>query len=192
MHGDALDYGCGWGDICHLLAPRFRSIVGIDVSADRVDFASAEYAPLPFEQCPAEGLRFADASFDAVLSIVVLPFVPDGDRYLGECRRVLRPGGQLLLVVPNPDANIQLLYRLARRTPPRRSRNIESLPGLEAQLAGLGFAVEARDAFYDPPFDRLTNPAEVVIAAMNTVGHLVRHHRRASYVGYRARLEPHA
>lgn len=45
-------------------------------------------------------LSFADAAFDAVLSFDVLEHVPDHRAALRECRRVLRPGGALLLSVP--------------------------------------------------------------------------------------------
>lgn len=190
LGGTALDYGCGWGDISHLLSSQFTSVVGVDVSAARVAFAAEQYPSLSFEQCAGEGLRFDDSSFDTVLSVVVLPFVPDGDRYLAECARVLRPGGGFLFVVPNPHSNLDLVYRLAGKPPKRRARNIDSVAGLEAQLARFGFTIEARGHFFDPPFDRITNPGEVVLATLNVIGHLRRDASRASYLGYRARLAP--
>lgn len=185
MGGDALDYGCGWGDITHRVAPRFDSIIGLDVSPARVGFARAEFGPIEFEVCPTQGLRFPDQSFDSILSVVVLPFVPDRHLYLAECRRLLRTGGRLLLVVPNPHSNLELLYRLARRVP-RRGQGI-TREMLEAELAGHGLGVEAIDGFYDPPFDRVTNLGEAALAMMNVGGHLTRNRYRYSYLGYRLR-----
>lgn len=46
------------------------------------------------------GLTFADESFDLIVCLDVLEHVPDYRRALGECHRVLRPGGRLLLTVP--------------------------------------------------------------------------------------------
>ena len=186
LSGDALDYGCGWGDIAHLLKPQFSSIIGLDVSPNRVAFASEEYAPIPFEVCEKEGLRFADGSFDVVLSVVVLPFVPDPDRYLPECVRVLRPNGSLVLVVPNPESNLNLIYGAVGKKYVR-SRHLTTQAALLEQLGRFGFHPETTTTFYDPPFDRLTNPVELTLALMNVVGHLTRNHKRASYLGYRLR-----
>lgn len=66
------------------------------------------YTDTPFGQSNAAGIRsedltaltFADASFDAVLSFEVLEHVPDYRAALGECARVLGPGGMLLLTAP--------------------------------------------------------------------------------------------
>ena len=63
---------------------------------------------IPFGTVSADGVRnesithltFEDASFDVVVSLDVLEHVPDFRRALAECRRVLRPGGTLLLSVP--------------------------------------------------------------------------------------------
>ena len=104
LRGRALDYGCGWGDLTARLAPQFDEIVGVDADADRVAFAQAEYAPLQFSLCAAERTGFADQSFDAIFSIVVVPFVPSADQYLDECRRLVRPGGTLVIMFPNPES----------------------------------------------------------------------------------------
>ena len=80
--GRVLDYGFGWGDIAWQASRTHPDIHAVDVEQRRVDFARSQYAPLPFDVCRPDGLDFPDASFDIVLSIVVLPFVPDDDAYL--------------------------------------------------------------------------------------------------------------
>ena len=64
----------------------------------RLEDKAREQAPqAEVVQAPAEDLPFEDASFDAVVSTLVLCGV-DQERSLGEVRRVLRPGGRLLFI----------------------------------------------------------------------------------------------
>jgi ubiquinone/menaquinone biosynthesis C-methylase UbiE len=185
LSGDAIDYGAGWGDIAYQLAGQFTSMRGFDVSPARVAFARTQFAPIPFDQCDPDGLpQAADASADVVLSIVVLPFVPDVAGYLAECARVLRPGGTLVVAIPNPHSNKQLLYGWFGKVY-REDRRIGSEADFMARLAGHGFVVDRRDGFYDPPFDRLRNLGDVALALLNVVGHLLGRSGRVSYVGYR-------
>jgi ubiquinone/menaquinone biosynthesis C-methylase UbiE len=55
-------------------------------------------AELALKQAPAEALPLGDASVDTVVSILVLCSVPDQAAVLAEAKRVLRPGGRLLLL----------------------------------------------------------------------------------------------
>jgi SAM-dependent methyltransferase len=118
---------------------------------DRLDLREADAAALPFP----------DASLDFVVAIQVYEYVPDIDRALAECVRVLRPGGRLAIVDTDWDTLIlqagadELTTRvirawdghLAHRTLPRR------LPGLLRQ-AGLTLdsaaALPVVDTAYDP------------------------------------------
>lgn len=77
------------------LATRYPALIGSEYLPD-VDPAARR--GLRHEDLTA--LSFADASLDAVLSFDVLEHVPDHRAALRECRRVLRPGGALLLSVP--------------------------------------------------------------------------------------------
>jgi ubiquinone/menaquinone biosynthesis C-methylase UbiE len=47
-----------------------------------------------------QALPFRDAAFDAIKATELLEHVPDVPRALAECRRVLRPGGHLVITVP--------------------------------------------------------------------------------------------
>ena len=100
-----LDAGCGEGVLVEEYAERL-SIVGVDAfySSDRVQHGSV--TSLPFE----------NGSFDRALCLDVLehlPF-PDQSRALAELFRVLKPGGELLVSVPNLahlQSRIQFLLR---------------------------------------------------------------------------------
>jgi SAM-dependent methyltransferase len=109
---EVLDFGCGSGYGTARIAHGCKRIVGIDISADAVDYARGKFqadnlqfaAIAPVEQQP---LPFADLSFDVVLSFQVIEHVPDVGRYLSEIGRVLRPGG--IFVVATPDRSSRLL-----------------------------------------------------------------------------------
>ena len=83
-----IDYGCG----AMPYRPIFERYVWRYIGADLPDNEHAEV------RVNGDGrLDVADASADVVLSTQVLEHVADPERYLDECRRVLRPGGRLML-----------------------------------------------------------------------------------------------
>ena len=92
-----LDVGCGTGALAEavlaLSAPG--EVVGIDPSRAYVAFARDRVTDprARFEVGDARALRAADATFDAVVSGLVLNFVPEPERALSEMARVAHPGG---------------------------------------------------------------------------------------------------
>jgi SAM-dependent methyltransferase len=187
LGGRALDYGCGWGDITARLASQFDEIIGIDPEAARVEFARREYAPLQFSVCPDEGTGFPDQSFDAVFSIVVLPFVPSVGEYLAECRRLLRPEGTLVIMLPNPESLRMLIRRWRGRPVQGRHWGGETRAGIRAFLSTNGYRVEQEGGFYDPAFDRVKNVGDIVLSLMSFVAEGLKMRGRWSYVGFRCR-----
>lgn len=99
-----LDLGCGSGYGAARIAGVASAVTGVDVAADAVAFAKARYAApnLDYRLVMADAaLPFEDASFDVVLSFQVIEHVVDEAGYLREARRVLRPGGVLILITPD-------------------------------------------------------------------------------------------
>jgi SAM-dependent methyltransferase len=97
-----LEVGAGTGRIALPLHRRGRRIVGVDLSRPMLDRyrakAAAEgLAPPPVLQADATRLPFPDAGFDAVLEVHVLHLVPEWRRALAEARRVLAPGGAVVI-----------------------------------------------------------------------------------------------
>lgn len=101
--GDVLDAACGVGYGSAYLAAEARSVVGVDIGADAVAYASSRYGEsAAFRQGDVEALDFADASFDAVCSFETIEHVEHPERAIEEFARVLRPDGVLVISTPNP------------------------------------------------------------------------------------------
>ncbi|MEZ5181337.1 MAG: glycosyltransferase [Acidimicrobiales bacterium] len=103
--GRALDAGTGLGSLLHA-AQQLRpdlSIVGVDRSLARLGDARRAGVASPLAGADVVVLPFPDASFDAVVCSEVLEHVDDPVAALRELRRVLRPGGDLLVTVPHAD-----------------------------------------------------------------------------------------
>lgn len=96
-----LDVGCGEGLLLEKARRRFpgRDIQGVDLDPLNVRIC-AEHG-LPARLGGADALPDADGSADACLFVEVIEHLPRPEAALQELWRVLRPGGRLLVVVPN-------------------------------------------------------------------------------------------
>ena len=98
----ALDLGCGDGAFTAVLAQAGAEVIGADVAQAALDRASTRDPELDLRLIPIDGpLPFEDGRFDLVWSSEVIEHVADTARWLSEVRRVLAPGGRLLLTTPS-------------------------------------------------------------------------------------------
>ncbi|MFD5628891.1 MULTISPECIES: class I SAM-dependent methyltransferase [unclassified Streptomyces] len=98
-----LDIGCGDGSAAATAAPLLAGhrLVGVDWSQDALRRAHAHVPYAIRGELTDGGLPFTAASADAVLFSEVVEHLVDPDSALDEIRRVLRPGGHLMLSTPN-------------------------------------------------------------------------------------------
>lgn len=91
-----LDVGCGTGRLAFAMAGRCRAklVRGVDISPAYIEHAKRHnHDPrISFELGDACALAYPDQSFDRVLSLLMLHFVPKADLAVAEMRRVARPG----------------------------------------------------------------------------------------------------
>jgi ubiquinone/menaquinone biosynthesis C-methylase UbiE len=115
--GDVLEVAVGTGRNLPLYPPGVR-LTGIDASPQMLALArqraEAVGRAVDLRDGDAQGLEFPDASFDTVVFTLALCSIPDDGLAVAEARRVLRPGGLLLLLehVRSPNPAVRLAERL--------------------------------------------------------------------------------
>lgn len=96
-----LDVGTGDGAYAIDAAKRGAIVTALDLEREMLDAVRARAASrgveVTLQQGRAERLPFEDASFDVVIAVTVLCFVPDAQRAVREMARVLTPGGRVVL-----------------------------------------------------------------------------------------------
>lgn len=101
---DVLEVACGPGRGLGYLAQKARSVTAGDLTPVLIDAARAHYGErVKLSVFDAQKLPFADVSFDLVLLYEAFYYLLEPEKFLSETRRVLRPGGKLLLSMPNPE-----------------------------------------------------------------------------------------
>jgi len=99
-----LDVGCGEGQISRLAAgvEGAEQIVGVDPTWNQLTVAVARGGAPGYVRAGAEGLPFADASFDAVVACLVFEHVDAVDEAIAEVARVLTAGGRFCFFLNHP------------------------------------------------------------------------------------------
>lgn len=102
---DVLDVAAGEGYGTALLSQVARSAIGIEIDADAVAAAQREFdrPNLRYERGDARALPLPDACVDVIVSFETLEHLSEQDQFLAELRRVLRPGGLLIISTPDRD-----------------------------------------------------------------------------------------
>ncbi|CAN5174931.1 class I SAM-dependent methyltransferase [soil metagenome] len=136
---DVLEAGFGEGYGADLLAEVARSVTGVDYDDSAVAHVRARYPRVNVIQGNLAELPIPDASVDVVVNFQVIEHLWDQSQFVAECRRVLRPGGVLLMSTPN-----RITFSPGLDTPlnPFHTRELNAQE-LTELLSNDGFAVEA-------------------------------------------------
>jgi SAM-dependent methyltransferase len=148
---DVLEVACGSGMGLGMLAQGARSVVAGDFDPALVEVARRQYGErVDVRRLDAQDLPFPDASFDMLLVLEAIYYLPDAARFVAEARRVLRPGGVLYLCTANrewpefnPSPFSHRYYSLRELGELLRSAGFDAdlLVGFPAKAGGLKSAV---------------------------------------------------
>ena len=139
-----LDVGCGAGGPARVLAAeKGATVTAIDITAGLIDLArhlsEISQIPVTFDQADALNLPYESGSFDLVWTQHAAATIADKERFYGEMRRVLKPGGKLAmhdLVTGSTEGRLHMPIPSADTEDITFLMQPERLKGL---LAALGF-----------------------------------------------------
>lgn len=115
---EVLDIGSGDGTVAQMLVPGARRYVCLDHSEKLLGAASRRLGKRSsLVRGDMQALPFADGRFHVVLSLNVLAYAQEPDRALDECCRVVKPGGDLLLVTLNEHESMEIAAQYGHRQP---------------------------------------------------------------------------
>ncbi|MGB3484077.1 MAG: class I SAM-dependent methyltransferase [Mycobacterium sp.] len=136
---DVLEAGFGEGYGADLLAGVARSVIGVDYDESAVAHVQSRYPRVQAIQGNLAELPLEAESVDIVVNFQVIEHLWDQSQFVGECRRVLRPGGVLLMSTPN-----RITFSPGLDTPlnPFHTRELNAAELTELLVTG-GFTMEA-------------------------------------------------
>ena len=155
LHGRVLELGCGTGNLQHALAAQpDRWAAGLDASPQMLAITRRKLAASGqssnLARAVAQSLPFSATSFDSIVATFPTEYIIDMAT-LAELRRVLRPGGRVVVALAAAFSSdglyqrlIDLLYRATLQRSPREQPLGAPVSLLGWRLAELGFTVVER------------------------------------------------
>ena len=108
--GKVLDVGCATGYFLEVASRFGWEVTGVELSAYSARLAASKFGERVFNGSLEEA-AFPDASFDMVTLSDLLEHIPDPLSFLREVRRILKPGGGVMIVTPNVDSLTERVMR---------------------------------------------------------------------------------
>lgn len=96
-----LDIACGTGYGTDMLLKHGCEVIGADIDDGILEVAKKKWNHREFRKADVLNLSFEEGLFDAVVSFETMEHVTDGERFLSEMNRVIKPGGIFVCSTPN-------------------------------------------------------------------------------------------
>lgn len=139
-----MDIGCGRGDFTRGFCDLGLEVSGID--REKGDSAMLQGIDIRIsEDLGNNPLPFEDASFDIVFSKSVIEHIREPNNFMNETRRVLKPGGRVIAMVPDWQSQMFIFYDDPTHVHPY------TVTGLKDLLLMHGFQSAQAELFYQLP-----------------------------------------
>lgn len=143
---DMLEVACGTGQGLGYLSKISKSLIAGDYSNTILEIAKRHYKNrIDLRQFDAQNMPFPKDSFDVVIMFEAIYYLPNADKFVSECKRILRPNGKVLIATANKD-----LYDF---NPSPYTYKYYGAVELNTLFSEHGFSVEL---FGDTPLDQLS------------------------------------
>lgn len=166
-----LEIGCGTGVFTQELSTIAKRVTAIDLSSRMLAYAKQRSPHISFKIASAERLPFTNHAFGAIVCVNSFSYIRDQQKALAEFRRVLRPGGNVLLIDANllcpaywimyitRHRRLKLFFRrLLRSTPGRVKQTFENAGFRTLECNGGNFVPHGvgrfRASFLFTPLDK--------------------------------------
>ncbi len=111
-----LDVGCGTANDLSRFAKGGAKVVGIDLAEHSIELANINFSLREltgeFYVMDGEDMEFEDNSFDLVYCHTVIHFTPDPNKMIAEIARVLRPGGEAIIMTVNRRSWLNAMHKI--------------------------------------------------------------------------------
>ncbi len=189
-HAHVLDIACGTGNIAIPLARCGTHVTGVDIATNLLEQArtraSGEELDITFDEGDAEHLPYADASFDAVVTMFGAMFAPRPEIVASEFARVLKRGGLLAMANWTPGSFAGQMFQVTARhtgsplgiAPPVhwghakvvRDRLADSFENVELETISIVFDIPSSPAGAVKFFRTYFGPTQAAFAGLNEPG----------------------
>jgi SAM-dependent methyltransferase len=185
-----LDIATGTGNLALPLARPGCIVTGVDIAPNLLDQArdraAAENLTIAFDEGDAEALPYADASFDAVVTMFGAMFAPRPELVASEIVRVLKPGGTLAMANWDSAGFTGLMFKVAsKHVPPNpeipppvlwgddatvRARLAENFDNIHTRLIPVDFDLPFAPAGVVDFFRKYFGPTQVAFSRLDSAG----------------------
>jgi SAM-dependent methyltransferase len=101
---DTIEVACGTGSGLGLIQKKAKSVRAGDYEEKNLQTVRDHYGDrIPIEKTDAQALPYEDDSADLIILFEALYYLPEPEKFVKECRRILRPGGKVLITNANKD-----------------------------------------------------------------------------------------